>query len=127
MAEQPPVRKPSTSLVLLSLVAVLLLGAAISFGVLYSNQTSRNAVISVNAADKQKEITDTEAKIDDNAKKLTESEESLRLAVDARQKAETDSAPLTVCYEAARKARQDVFGDDLDAYDATMKVLYINC
>ncbi|MFD9736005.1 hypothetical protein [Umezawaea sp. NPDC059074] len=120
-------RRSATPVVLLSLLSVLLLGAALLFGVLYSNQSSRNASLAEKVAEKQRGLDDTRTKIDANAKNLTKTQADIKSDVDARQKVEADSAPLAACYEAGRKILQNVLEQNLEEYRKNQEALYAAC
>jgi uncharacterized protein with gpF-like domain len=120
-------KKRKTAPIVLSLVAVPLVGASILLAVLISNETTQINALTTQLADKQQDLAESVDKEHDNTAKLAKSQEDKKKAEDAQKTAEVDSAPLATCHEAARTVRKAAIAQDIATGTEAMKTLFSVC
>ncbi|GLZ29497.1 hypothetical protein Lesp02_16870 [Lentzea sp. NBRC 105346] len=133
VVEQPPVQpapapKPKkTGLVIVSIVAVLFLAAAATFGGLYFNEKSHSRELADTSSAQARELT----KAGDDAKKLkadlATAEDARRKAEEAQKKAEGAVGNATKCQEAARTLRETAIAGDFDKLNRAVAEVLATC
>ena len=123
---EPPVQpapapKPKkTALVIVSIVAVLFLAAAATFGGLYFTEKKHSQALADTSSAQAKEL----SKANDDVKKA---KADLATAEDARKKAEEAVGNATKCQEAARTIHEAAMAGDTTKLDQAVIVVFGLC
>jgi len=121
-----PARK-KTAVVVLSVVTVLLFGAGTAFGILYSNEKSRNDSLTSQLSDKENELKDSAKNLQNSKDDLGKAKDAVKRAEDAQKKAEGDASLSVQCRDAARALREAAIGDNEAKGDEAFRNLFIVC
>ncbi|WP_370943686.1 hypothetical protein AB5J62_31835 [Amycolatopsis sp. cg5] len=131
--EQPvtPVATPPkpkrTGLIVLSVIAVLLLGGATAFGVLYFKEKDHASSVSLELDSTKKDLT-ASAQRENAAKADLAKEQDLRnKAEEAQKKAEGASTSNKACHEAANNLRAAAISQDEKKVEAAFEAVFLNC
>jgi hypothetical protein len=121
-----PARK-RTAVVVLSIATVLLFGAGAAFGILYSNEKSRNNSLVSQLSNKENELKDSAKNLQDTKDDLGKAKDAVKRAEDAQKKAEGDASLSVQCRDAARALREAAIGDNEAKGTEAFRNLFIAC
>jgi uncharacterized protein HemX len=117
----PPAKSKKTGLVVVSILAVLFLGAAGAFGGLYLSEKSDHNAVSAQLVDKDKTLADKDKALSDAAQKAD-------TAVKAQQAAESKALGYQACHDTAVALLHAAVGGAGDAAAGSLGVqLFTAC
>ncbi|RAS61200.1 hypothetical protein C8D87_110148 [Lentzea atacamensis] len=117
----PAAPKPKkTGVVVLAIAAVLLLGAAGTFGALYFTEKGRSADLSKQVEGKDREITDL-------TKKAKSADDLATAATDERRKLENEMNSMKACRDAARAVTEAGIAQDEQKITQAMLGMMTKC
>ncbi|SDX52676.1 hypothetical protein SAMN05421504_10312 [Amycolatopsis xylanica] len=125
MAAPPKPKK--TGLIVLSVLAVLLLGGAATFGVLYFKEKDHAKSLSLELDSTKKDL--TASALRENAAKadLSKEQDLRNKAEEAQKKAESASVSNKACHDAANNLRAAAISQDQKKVEAALESVFLNC
>ncbi|MEU0882533.1 hypothetical protein ABZ345_28335 [Lentzea sp. NPDC005914] len=124
----PVAPKPKrTGVVVLSVVLVLLFGAAGAFGILLVQEKDHSVELSKQIEGKDREISDLTRKVKETREDATRAADLQKQAEAAQKKAEADAVSSQKCREAAKALTSAAVADDRAKGEAAIKDLLIQC
>lgn len=127
VAPVAPPKPRRTGVVVLSVVLVLLFGAAGAFGVLLVQEKDHSAGLSKQVEGKDREIADLTRKVKESKEDATRAADLQKLAETAQKKAEADAAGSQKCKEAAKSLTESLVANDRGKGEAAIGQLLIQC
>ncbi|MFD8498363.1 hypothetical protein [Amycolatopsis sp. NPDC059657] len=129
--EQPappaPPKPKRTGVIVLSVLAVLLLGGATAFGVLYFKEKDRASSVSLELDAKKNELTAVAKRETDTKAELSKEQDLRNKAEEAQKKAESASTSNKACHEAANNLRAAAISQDEKKVEAAFEAVFLNC
>ncbi|MEV6241441.1 hypothetical protein [Lentzea sp. NPDC051838] len=131
--QQPVVEAPvapkrkKTGVVVVSVLLVLLFGAAGAFGVLLVQEKDHSAELSKQVEVKDREISDLTRKVKESKDDATRAVDLQKVAEAAQKKAESDASSSQKCRDAARELRAAAIAQDINRVDAAGRDIFIHC
>jgi uncharacterized protein HemX len=127
VAQVAPPKPRKTGAVVLTVLVVLLFGAAGTCGVLLVQEKDHSAGLSRQIEGKDREIADLTRKVKESKEDATRAADLQKQAEAAQKKAETDAASSQKCKEAAKSLTESLVANDRTKGEAAIGQLLIQC
>lgn len=122
-----PPKPKRTGVIVLSVLAVLLLGGATAFGVLYFKEKDHASSVSLELDTKKSELAAVTKREADGKVELSKEQDLRNQAEEAQKKAESSSTANKACHDAANNLRSAAISQDEKKVEAAFEAIFLNC